>query len=91
MYMVDVEYLTREQGKPRFAIQNFALFAEGFNHLRAKTGVFIDPYGDSRLYPDHQRLLAAFWHKSKEPEIQAFLAYMTQSIQDDYTLLFIGD
>jgi hypothetical protein len=35
-----------------------------FSYLRKKTGVYIDPYGKSRIYRSHVKLLVSFMSES---------------------------
>jgi hypothetical protein len=61
--------------------------------LQSKTGVHLVPYSDTRLAPDHARLLAeairAKRHRS--PNIQRFLAALEESVQSDRWMLGVGD
>ena len=61
--MIDVRYLSSANSES-FIIKNDMLLEDGFNYLRSKTGVFIAPYGDTPLYPNHQQILLDFWHDS---------------------------
>jgi len=47
-----------------FSLDNYGLFRPGFEFLHSKTGVYIDEYGDVRVYPAHQRILLEYWPRS---------------------------
>lgn len=43
---------------------DFDEMAFAFSHLRKKTGVYIDPYGKSRIYRNHVELFVSFMTES---------------------------
>ncbi len=47
-------------------------------HLRSKTGVYLDPYADSRLYPAHQTLCIAFLRGQSAPHTD-FIAFLQEA------------
>ena len=61
--------------------------------LRSKTGVHIDPYSDTRLAPDHARLLSEAIRSSgrESPNIQRFLEALDESVRSDRWILAVGD
>ena len=98
--MLDVyflaDYLSGSKAVPAqkdriFSLDDFSLFKPGFEFLRSKTGVEIDEYGDTRLYPDHQRLLLDYWKDDLNLSVRKFAAFLTLAVNDNEVLLFIGD
>lgn len=97
--MLDVYFLTDYDHRQnsslkkdrRFGLDNYDLFKPGFEFLRSKTGVGIDEYGDTRLYPDHQRFLLEYWKDEKNERVRRFASFLLQAINENETLLFIGD
>ncbi|WP_378146727.1 hypothetical protein ACFJGV_03010 [Cnuibacter sp. UC19_7] len=51
-----VEFI-RDDGAGVYALRDFSSVEAAFEQLRSATGVFIDRYGRSRLYPDHQTMV----------------------------------
>jgi len=88
--MIEVKYLSSPNCES-FTIENEILLEDGFNYLKSKTGVYIDPYGTTRLYPEHQQIILDFWNNSNSDEIKFFCKFLTQSIKDKQVLLFVGD
>ena len=74
-----------------FSLDNYDLFEPGFEFLRSKTGVYIDEYGDARLYPEHQRLLLKYWKDDKSERVRSFASFLSRAIDENEVLLFIGD
>ena len=68
----------------RFALPAFAL-------LQEKTGIDIDPYGKSRLYPDHARLVLAALADSPQPVLREFRQVLQAAIDNNVVLHFCGD
>ena len=97
--MLDVYYLSdydHRQTSPlkkdrMFGLDNYDLFRPGFEFLRSKTGLYIDEYGDARLYPDHQRLLLEYWKDDKNECVRGFVSFLSRAIDENEVLLFIGD
>ena len=74
--MLEVKYLSSANNE-LFTIEDAILLEDGFNYLKSKTGGYIDPYGDTYLYPDHQQILLDFWKDSNSEEIKCFCTYLT--------------
>lgn len=89
--MVEVVYLLNPGEHPVFVIRNMMALESGFTFLKSKTGVYVDPYGDTRLYPAHQKILADYWAQSNDSEILNFRNYLLEAISGAHPLLFVGD
>lgn len=89
--MMEIEYLARGKDKHPYILDDIAPFEKGFAYLKSKTGVVIDPYGNTRLYPDHQRLLLAYWKDDDRPEVRRFASYLATAASRDVILFFSGD
>ncbi|CAK17895.1 MULTISPECIES: hypothetical protein [Pseudomonas] len=92
--MLDISYLSDAQGeKPSFIIHDreFTLFESAFWALKQKTGVYIDPYGKARIYPDHQRILVAFLRGISDEKVVSFVSFLGVSIEEDEVLIAYGD
>ena len=91
---LDFSYLSDKGGIfPKYTLvdRDSSLFEAAFSDLQEKTGVFIDPYGTTRIYPDHQRLLISFLSGSFHPTVRAFVAYLAEAASRDAALLANGD
>jgi hypothetical protein len=61
--------------------------------LRLKTGVFLDPYSDTRLAPDHAKLLseAIKANPPKSKTIECFVAMLDESVRSERWIMALGD
>ena len=61
--------------------------------LKSKTGVFLYPYSDTRLAPDHARLLvdAIRSAQHKGDNIEKLATMLDQSVAMDRWMLAVGD
>lgn len=60
--------------------------------LKEKTGIYIDPYGTTRLYPDHGKiLLNAIEHRKNVKNIISLMKIIQDFIEKDEVLIFEGD
>lgn len=64
--------------------------ASMLEHLRDKTGVYLDPYADSRLYPAHQALCIAFL-RGQSAAHSDFIAFLQEAAALDEVVHCIGD
>lgn len=86
-------YYDSPQGRITGALQDktHTQLADALANLQQKTGVILAPYADSRLYPDHARLLAPFIEETASPEVLQFQSVLHHAAQCGATLYFIGD
>ncbi|UVK82387.1 hypothetical protein LOY46_23015 [Pseudomonas sichuanensis] len=92
--MLDISYLSDDQGdKPSFMIHDrgFKFFEPAFLDLKQKTGVYIDPYGKTRVYPEHQRILINFLTKDSEDKVVGFVCFLRVSAEEGEVLMADGD
>ncbi|MDK1227720.1 hypothetical protein [Cronobacter turicensis] len=60
--------------------------------LKEKTGVYVDPYGKTRIYPEHQKILIKYLEsKSKDGDVAAFVEFLLSSISQDEVIIADGD
>ncbi|ELY4324005.1 hypothetical protein DOX44_003785 [Cronobacter turicensis] len=63
-----------------------------FLFLKEKTGVYVDPYGKTRIYPEHQKILIKYLEsKSKDGDIAAFVEFLVDCIYQDGVIIAYGD
>lgn len=60
------------------------------NVLRQRTGIFIDPYGDTKLYPSHQKILIAYLEKFPRKNIE-LVNFLKESSALDAIVYCVGD
>jgi hypothetical protein len=71
---------------------DFLLLEESICALKEKTGVYIDPYGNTKLYPDHGMILLELMvFKKINDNVIRLLNIIQESIDRDEILLFVGD
>lgn len=60
------------------------------NVLRQRTGIFIDPYGDTKLYPSHQKILIAYLEEFSRKNIE-LVNFLKESSALDAIVYCVGD
>ena len=60
------------------------------NVLRQRTGIFIDPYGDTKLYPSHQKILIAYLEEFPRKSIE-LVNFLKESSALDAIVYCVGD
>ncbi|MDX5631119.1 MULTISPECIES: hypothetical protein [unclassified Brenneria] len=92
--MLDLSYLSDNDGtKPSLMLNDKIVRKAGssFLHLKNKTGVYVDPYGKTRIYPDHQKILIDSLADFKDKEIVAFIEYLNEAMKNDEVIIADGD
>ncbi|PIT15212.1 hypothetical protein [Snodgrassella alvi] len=92
--MLDFSYLSDTDGsKPSLTLdyKTTQLLNDAFLYLKEKTGIYIDPYGKTRIYPDHQRILINYLVKNKDNEIKKLVAFLSEAISKDEVIIADGD
>lgn len=92
--MIDFSYLSDKDGsKPSLVLHDKAIKKlEGyFLLLKEKTGIYIDPYGKTRIYPDHQKILVNCLADIKDEEVIKFVKFLTKAINEDEVIISDGD
>lgn len=74
---------------------NMHELSHSLTQLEKKTGVSIDEYSDTYLYPSHQSILLSNFNQldltSLSNGLKKFIAVLLMAIVDNETLLFKGD
>ena len=60
------------------------------NVLRQRTGIFIDPYGDTKLYLSHQKILIAYLEEFPRKNIE-LVNFLKESSALDAIVYCVGD
>ncbi|MCU7646526.1 hypothetical protein [Pseudomonas piscis] len=92
--VLDFSCLADSRGnKPSLSIHDRDLkFLEpAFLDLEQKTGIYIDPYGTTRVYPAHQQILVDYLHGRSEEQIVEFVRLLKNCIREDEVLVADGD
>lgn len=73
----------------------YAILEHVFEEFRSKTGIYIDPYGNARLYPANFKLLKTIaWQKfngREESTMKNFIRFMDSVIAEDLSIDAAGD
>ncbi|WP_198227976.1 MULTISPECIES: hypothetical protein [unclassified Gilliamella] len=67
------------------------MLTDAFFHLEKKTGIYIDPYGTTKVYPDHQKILINYLSNNNDNEIKELLVYFREAVSQDEIILAEGD
>lgn len=63
--------------------------------LEAKTGIFLDPYSDTRISPDHAQILIKkienLEYKNKNSILEKFIEILNTSVKNGRWILALGD
>ena len=92
--MLNFSYLSDTDGsKPSLFLNDKSaeLLNDAFLYLEKKTGIYIDPYGTTKVYPDHQKILINYLLDNENNEIKKLLAYFREAISQDEVILADGD
>lgn len=92
--MLDFSYLSDKRGdKPFLQLSDadVARVHDAFARLREKTGVYIDPYGRTRIYPEHQKILITLLSKDADGSVHLFIDFLKVASEADEVLLADGD
>ena len=92
--MLNFSYLSDTYGsKPSLFLndKSVELLSNAFLYLEKKTGIYIDPYGTTKVYPDHQKILINYLSDNENNEIKKILAYFREAISQDEVILADGD
>ena len=92
--MLNFSYLSDTDGsKPSLLLsdKSIELLNDALFYLEKKTGIYIDPYGTSKVYPGHQKILIDYLSNNKDNEIKKILAYLREAVSQDEVILADGD
>lgn len=66
-------------------------FDEAGLHLEERTGIYVDPYKDTRIHPEHQKLLAAYLTEHTPESGGRIARFLVEALELGVTLLAEGD
>ena len=92
--MLYLSYISdTDGGKPSLLLSDkiVKLLDDALFYLEEKTGIYIDPYGTTKVYPDHQKILINHLSNNKDDEIKKLLAYFREAVSQDEIILADGD
>ena len=92
--MLYLSYISdTDGGKPSLLLsdKSVKLLDDALFYLEEKTGIYIDPYGTTKVYPDHQKILINYLSNNKDDEIEKLLAYFREAVSQDEIILADGD
>ena len=92
--MLYLSYISdTDGGKPSLLLsdKSVKLLDDALFYLEEKTGIYIDPYGTTKVYPDHQKILIKYLSNNKDDEIKKLLAYFREAVSQDEIILADGD
>lgn len=93
--MLDLVWLDDRRGSPVVQLSDHDLseLDQELVFLRSKTGVWLDPYSDTRLAPDHAKILvdAIRSAQHKGDNIEKLVRALDQCVTMDRWMLAIGD
>ena len=92
--MLNFSYLSDTDGsKPSLLLndKSIKLLNDALFYLEKKTGIYIDPYGTTKVYPGHQKILINYLSNNKDNEIKKLLAYLKEAVSQDEVILADGD
>lgn len=59
-------------------------------YIKKKTGVYIDPYSDTKLYPSHQELIISFLNNYSDTYVD-LINFFKEAIELDTIVYCIGN
>ncbi|MEO3988798.1 hypothetical protein [Pseudocitrobacter cyperus] len=92
--MLDFSYLSDSDGsKPSLILHDKTIrkLENPFFSLKEKTGVYIDPYGKTRIYPDHQKILINYLVNIKDIDVINFINFLIKSSSENEIIIADGD
>ena len=92
--MLYLSYISdTDGGKPSLLLSDkiVKLLDDALFYLEEKTGIYIDLYGTTKVYPDHQKILIKYLSNNKDDEIKKLLAYFREAVSQDEIILADGD
>lgn len=92
--MLYLSYISdTDGGKPSLLLsdKSVKLLDDALFYLEEKTGIYIDPYGTTKVYPNHQKILINYLSNNKDDEIKKLLAYFREAVSQDEIILADGD
>ena len=66
-------------------------FLRAADQARHSTGLFIDPYGTTRLSPDHGKLVLAYLEREACPSCKDVITILKKAVGNNLWLILEGD
>lgn len=93
---IDFTWLDKQNGSETVTLTDvgFNKIERALNELRGKTGLYIDPYSDTRVSPDHAKLL---WTliisdcSEMTGELEGLGEMLRKSFEESRWILVLGD
>ena len=92
--MLHIGYLNDDADKKPsidLDLHDIDILEDAFIYLKKKTGVYIDPCGDTKIYPDHQRMVMDFLAASRDKRIIKFREFFKAASDMNEVLFACGD
>lgn len=92
--MLDFSYLSDNDGsKPSLILHDKEIrkLESSFSYLKEKTGIYIDPYGKTRIYPDHQKILINHLMNIKDTDVMNFINFLIKASSENEIIIADGD
>jgi hypothetical protein len=92
--MLDLSYLSDSDGtKPSLILHDKVLrkIEASFLDLKNKTGIYIDPYGKTRVYPEHQKILIDYLSDFKDEDVVSLVNYLIEARAGNEVIIADGD
>ncbi|EEV6996278.1 MULTISPECIES: hypothetical protein [Escherichia] len=92
--MIDFSYLSDTDGsKPSLILHDKIIrkLENSFFYLKEKAGVYVDPYGKTRIYPEHQKILINYLAKSKDTDVINFINFLIKASSENEIIIADGD
>lgn len=92
--MLDFSYLSDSDGsKPSLILHDKTIrkLESPFLYLKEKTGIYIDPYGKTKIYPEHQRILINYMAKIKDADVIKFTYFLIKASDENEIVIADGD
>ncbi|WP_157768745.1 hypothetical protein [Paracidovorax avenae] len=67
------------------------LFEKSFSDLQKDTGVFIDPYGKCKIYPDHLKIIIKTLEGKSSDIVSEFVDFLKLVVEQQEVLIADGD
>lgn len=93
---IDFTWLDKQNGPDKVTLtdSSFKRIEKALNKLKEKTGLFVDPYSDTRISPDHAQLLQTLIIDScseRTDELEALEDMLRKSAEKSWWILVEGD
>jgi hypothetical protein len=93
---IEFTWLDKQNGPEKIALTDagYNKIEKALGKLQEKTGLFIDPYSDTRVSPEHSQLLQRLLideHVDKADDLLHLRDMLRQSSENSWWILVVGD